>query len=140
MRPQAQEGRLEEEGQQRLHGQQRAEDVADEAAVLAPRQAELELLHEAGGHAEDEVDQVDAAPEAGHPQPLRLVGAHPHGVHDRDHDPQADGQRDHQEVVDGGDPELPACEVQHVHGCLLVPCRTIDTFFLRRVEEAFYSL
>jgi hypothetical protein len=34
-------------------------------------------------------------------------------------------------VVDGGDPELPACDVQHVHG--LSPHRraTIDEFFLR---------
>ena len=45
--PQAQEGGLDEERQQRLHGQRRAEDVADEAAVLAPGHAELELLHDA---------------------------------------------------------------------------------------------
>ena len=49
--PQAEEGGLEEEGEQGLDGQRGAEDVADEAGVVAPVHAELELLHDAGDHA-----------------------------------------------------------------------------------------
>src|SRR3712207_3563010 len=71
-----------------------------------------------------------------HPQPLGLASAHPEGVHDGDEQPQAEGQRDHQEVVDGRDAELPPGDLEHVHRGFSL-CRTIDTFFLRHVEEQF---
>src|SRR5699024_5944221 len=34
---------------------------------------------------------------------------------DRDQNGQSDRQRNHLEVVDGGDTELPACDVERVH-------------------------
>ena len=55
--PQAQEDGLHEEGQQGLEGEGGAKDVADEPGVLRPVHAELELLNDAGGHTEREVDE-----------------------------------------------------------------------------------
>ena len=75
--PQPEEGRLEEEGDQALHGQRGAEDVADEPRVLAPVHAELELLHDAGGHADGEVDQEQLAEELGQPIPALVAGDRP---------------------------------------------------------------
>ena len=49
--PQAEERRLEEEGEQAFDRERRPEDVADEAGVVAPVHAELELLHDAGDDA-----------------------------------------------------------------------------------------
>src|SRR5699024_2375606 len=92
-----------------------AEHVRDEPGVLAPGHAELELLDQARGHAEDEVDEVELAPEFGHPEESLLAGAHPSGLHHGDHRPESDRQRDHEEVVDGRDAELPACDLEDVH-------------------------
>src|SRR2546430_11936230 len=44
-----------EEREDRLHRQWGAEDVPDEAGVVAPVHPELELLHDAGDHAHREV-------------------------------------------------------------------------------------
>ena len=63
--PQAEERRLEEERQQCLDRERGAEDVADEARVVAPVHAELELLHDAGDDAHGEVDQEELAEELG---------------------------------------------------------------------------
>ena len=113
--PQADEGGFEEEGDQGLDGQGCAEDVADEAGVVAPVHAELELLHDAGDHAHGEVDQEEFAVEPGEFEVLLVPGAVPEGLQDGDQDGQADGQRYEEKVVDGGDTELPAGDVQRVH-------------------------
>ena len=63
--PQSEEGGFEEEGEQALHGQRCAEDVADEPRVLAPVHAELKLLHDPGRYADREVDQEQLAEELG---------------------------------------------------------------------------
>ena len=110
--PQAEERRLQEERQQAFDGQRRAEDVADEPAVVAPVHAELELLDDAGDHAHGEVDQEELAPELGHPQVAVVAGADPGRLHARDQQREADRQRHEQEVVDGRDRELPACEIE----------------------------
>src|SRR5699024_12004903 len=73
--PQSQECRLEEEREQRLQGQGRAEDVADEARVFAPGHPELELLDQTGGHAHDEVDEEELAEEFRAPQIDLIAGA-----------------------------------------------------------------
>ncbi len=75
--PQAQEGRLQEERQQPLDGQRGAEHVADEAGVVAPVHPELELLDDAGDHAEREVDQEELAEELGQPQPGLVAACAP---------------------------------------------------------------
>ena len=108
--PQAKERRLEEERDERLHRERRAEDVADVARVFGPVHAELELLHDAGRDAEREVDEQQLAVELRESQPLLLAGSHPRGLHDRDQDRQAEGERDENEVVDGRDAELPTRE------------------------------
>ena len=116
--PQAQEGGLHEEGQQGLEGQGGAEDVADEAGVLRPVHAELELLDDAGGHAQGEVDEQDLAEELRGDPPLLVAGAQVERLHEGHQRGQADRERDQDEVVDGRDGELPPRQIESVqrHG------------------------
>ena len=116
--PQSEEGGFEEEGQEGLDSQRGAKDVADEAGVLGPVHAELELLHDAGGDAESEVNEKELAEETGCLQPVFLAGAVPRGLHDGDQQGQADRQRYEDEVVDGGDTELPSSDRDRVERCL----------------------
>ena len=60
--PQSDERRLEEEGEQPLDRQRRAEDVADEPRILTPVHPELELQDDARHDADREVDQEELAP------------------------------------------------------------------------------
>jgi hypothetical protein len=113
--PDAEEGGFEEEGEQALECERGAEHIPDEPRVLAPGHPELELLDQARGHTEDEVDEVELAPELGHPEEFLLAGAHPGGLHHGDHRPETDRERDHEEVVDGRDAELPARDLDDVH-------------------------
>ena len=114
--PQAEECRLDEEGEQTLHGQRGPEYVTDEAGVLAPRHAELELLHDAGRDTHDEVDQVELAPELGHSEVLLVAGAHPERLHNHDGRAETQSERNEQEVVNGGDAELPTGDVDGIQG------------------------
>ena len=93
----------------------RAEDVADEARVVAPVHAELELLHDARDEPEREVDEEELAEELRQPHPLRVVRAHPGGVEDGDDEGHADRDRHEEEVVHGGDGELPPGQVRCIH-------------------------
>src|SRR5690606_29009569 len=68
----------------------------------------LELLHDAGDHAHRDVDQEELPPELGRPEVLLLLRAHPGGLQPGGEGGQRDRQRDEEEVVDGGDAELPA--------------------------------
>ncbi len=113
--PEAQERGLQEEGQQALDGQRGAEDVAHEPAVAAPVHPELELLDDAGDEAQGEVDQEQLTEEPGQPEVLLVLRAVPGGLEPRDRERESDGQRDEQEVVDGGDAELPPREHQRIH-------------------------
>ena len=113
--PHAEERRLEEEGEQCLHRQRRAEDVADVRGVHRPVHAELELLHDAGHHAHRDVDHEDPPPEHGHAPPRRVLGAHVDGLHRRDEDREAERQRDEDVVIQRGDAELPAVDVGRAH-------------------------
>ncbi len=113
--PQAEERRLEEEREQALDRQRRTEDVAHEPAVAAPVHAELELLDDPGHHAQGEVDQEQLPEEAGQAQVRRIARPVPRGLEAGHREREADGQRHEQEVVDGGDPELPARQNQWIH-------------------------
>ena len=62
--PDAEEGRLEEEGCERLKRERRAEDIAHEAGIFGPVHAEVELLHDTGDDAHREVDDKERAEEA----------------------------------------------------------------------------
>ena len=85
--PQPEERGLQEEREQPLDRQRGAEDVADEPRVVAPVHAELELLHDAGDHADREVDQEQLAEELRQPQPALVAGAVPRRSADRDEAP-----------------------------------------------------
>ena len=50
-----------------------------------------------------------------HPLVALVAGPDVEGLHDRDVDGQAEGQRHEEEVIDGGDPELQARQGEHVH-------------------------
>ena len=113
--PQSEERGLDEEGEQPLHRERCSEDVADEARVVAPGHPELELLNDAGRDAEGEVDEVELAPELRHPQVALVLRAHPRGLHPGHQEGQSDGQRYEDEVVHGGDAELPPREIERVH-------------------------
>jgi hypothetical protein len=63
---QGEEPRFQEEGEYPLGRQRAAEDVADVAGVSRPVGAELELQHDAGGHAHGEGQREDFGPEARH--------------------------------------------------------------------------
>ena len=121
--PQAQEGRLEEEREQRLDGQRGAEDVADEAGVVRPVHAELELLHDAGGHAHDEVDEEELAEELRELQIHHLARAGPHRLPDRDREHETQGDRHEQEVVDRREAELPSRQDERIEKCFHVALR-----------------
>ena len=58
------ERRLDHERGQALDRQRGAEHAADEVRVRRPAHPELELLHQAGRHADREVDQQQRAEEA----------------------------------------------------------------------------
>ena len=75
--PQPQERGLQEERRQALHGQRRAEHVADEPGVRRPVHPELELLNQTGDHTDRDVDQQQRAEEPGQPLVSRLPRAEP---------------------------------------------------------------
>ncbi|MNI38998.1 hypothetical protein D3C73_931640 [compost metagenome] len=90
---QADEGRFQEERHQTFDGQRRTEDVTHVVAVVRPVHAELELHHQAGGHADGEVDAEQGAPEQGHLPPDLLAGHDVHAFHDGHHEGQAKRER-----------------------------------------------
>ena len=98
-----------------FHRQRGAEDVADEAGVLAPVHPELEFLHDPGGDTDREVDQEQLAEEPGEPVPGGVVGDDPGCLHHGDERGESDGQRDEEEVVDGRDAELPPRHIKCIH-------------------------
>ena len=113
--PQTQEGRLNEEGEEAFHCQRSAEDVADEAGVFAPRHAELEFLNQTGGHTHCEVNEVQLAPELRHALVFVLLGTNIANVQVGHNKAQTQSQRNHEEVVDGGNTELPPTKIKGIH-------------------------
>ena len=124
--PDAEERRLQEEGDQALHGQRSAEDVAHEARVGGPVHAELELLDQPRHHADRHVDQQQRPEETGQPAVGVVAVAVPGGLQQGHQEGQPDGHRDEEEVVDAGAGELPAGEVQ-AHGVSLPSLRTASS-------------
>ena len=113
--PQTKEGRLNEEGEEAFHCQRSAEDVADEAGVFTPRHAELEFLNQTGGHTHSEVNEVQLAPELRHSLVFVLLGTNVANVQVGHHKAQTQSQRNHEEVVDGGNTELPPTKIKGIH-------------------------
>ena len=114
--PQADEGRFEEERDQCLHRERGAEDVTHVLGIERPVHAELELLDDAGHDADGHRDEQELAPEAGHAEidlaPRPVV----QGLAQRDEDREPDRHRHEDEMEQGCDAELAACEVESGHG------------------------
>ena len=91
--------------------ERRAEDVADVVRVVGPVGAELELHRHAGRDAHREVDAEQHAPELGHALPDLAPGHHVDRFHDRQHPRPAQRERHEQEVVERGERELQARQV-----------------------------
>jgi len=87
-----QEPRLEEEGEDALGGERRAEHVAHEPRVGGPVRPELELHDDAGRDADREVPREHAGPEAGRPLPRLLAGDEVGALEHHHERPQPDGQ------------------------------------------------
>jgi hypothetical protein len=115
-----------------------AEHVADEAAVARPVHAELELLHDAGDDAHREVDQEDLPEEARQVQPLHVAGAVPDRLEDRDEQRHAERERHEDEVVQGRQAELPACEQERVRKSIVILPRA-GVFFVTEATQGFPS-
>lgn len=113
--PHADEGGLQEKGQQCLQRQRGAENIAHETGVLGPVHAELEFLHDAGHHSRREIDQEKLPEEFREPEVVVISDAVPEGLQDRDEHRQRDRERHEQKVVDRGDPELPSGNDGRVH-------------------------
>jgi len=60
----AEEGGLQEEGDDTFHGERHADDAAGATGELTPIGAVLELHGDAGNNAEEKIDGEDFAPEA----------------------------------------------------------------------------
>jgi hypothetical protein len=91
--PQPEERGLQEEREQRLDRQRRAEDVPHQPRISRPVHAELEFLHDSCDDPDREVDQEEVAVELGQPQPALVPGAQPGGLEAGHEKPQADGDR-----------------------------------------------
>ena len=113
--PQPQERRLQEERGQPLHRQRRAEDVADQPRVSAPVHPELELLHDAGHHADRDVDDQQRAEEPGQPQVIIAPAAVPRRLQQRGQERQTDRDRDEEEMIDRHKRELHPRQVDVRH-------------------------
>ena len=83
--------------------------------VVALGDAELELLNDSGHDTHREVDQEQLAEELRETEVGLVAVTVPAGVVAGDHHRQAPRQRDHGEVVHGGDPELPSGKHECVH-------------------------
>src|SRR4029453_18456474 len=90
---------LQREGGEALDRERSAEDVPDEPRVDRPVHPELELLHQAGPDPDREGYQERRPGEAGPPQPLLVVRAVPEGLEGGDDRPEAERERDEQEMV-----------------------------------------
>jgi hypothetical protein len=135
--PQPEEGGLQEEGEQSLDRQGSAEDVTDEAGVVAPVHPELELLDDAGDQAQREVDREELAEELRQPEHLGVAMAKPGGLEAGDDEREADRHRDEEEVVHGGNCELPSCDVHGAHGAPSVRSVLVVAFDTTRLAGSF---
>ncbi len=109
------EAGLEEEGEDALGGERRAEDVADEARVGRPVRAELELHDDAGGDADGEVEREDLGPELRRGLVEGLLRAQEPALEVDQHHTHADRQRREDVVEHDGQRELEAGQQDDVH-------------------------
>ena len=102
----ADEGRLQEEGEDSFNRERRAENVADIMRVIAPIRAELEFHRHAGRDAHRKIDPEERAPEFRRVAPDRASGHHIDALHDRKQPGEAEGQGNEEKVIERGQREL----------------------------------
>ena len=110
---QANEGGFQEERHQPFDRQRRTKHIADVLRVVRPVGAELELHGDARRDTECEVDAEQLAPELHHLFVDGIAGHHVNRFHDRQQRTEAQRQRHEQEVVEHGDRELPARQLDN---------------------------
>jgi len=113
--PDTQEGRFEEEGQQRFNCQRRSENIAHVARVVGPVHAKLKFHHNTGDHAHGKINQEQLAPEFGHGFIHLLAGTHVLRLHHCHQHRKSQGQRHKEEMVHTRDCKLPLRQRLHVH-------------------------
>ena len=110
----AEEDRLQEEGEQRLGGQRRPEDIAYEPRVVRPVRAEGELHGNARGHSDGEGRGEHFHPELRRRSVLGFAGAIVARLVDGQNEPESDGQGHEQEVVGHRQRELNTRQQRHI--------------------------
>ncbi len=104
-------GRLEEERHQTFERERRAEDVAHVMRVVGPVGAELEFHGDAGGDTHGEIDTEERTPEPRHGAPDPASRHDVDALHHREQQRQAERQRHEQEMIERGERELQAREL-----------------------------
>jgi hypothetical protein len=112
-----QEPGLQEEREDPLGGQRRAEDVAHKPRVGGPVRSELELHDDAGRDAQREVEREDPRPEARGPVPHAVPRPQPQPLQQDHHEPQPDRQGRKQVVEHDRSGELETAQQLNAHGC-----------------------
>ena len=82
--------------------------------VVGPVGSELKLHGKTGSNTESKVDTKQLTPEFGHVFIDLLAGHHVHRLHDHEDPSHADSEWYEQEVVEGGNGELPTRQFDHI--------------------------
>src|ERR1035437_6514358 len=112
----ADEGRLQEEGEDPFRRQWGAEDIADVSGEARPVGAELELHHDTADDADDERDGEELGQEDCEAIVYVLLGPPAERLHDRDESGQTDSDGREYEVEADCQRELETRQSQHIHG------------------------
>ena len=111
----AEEARLQEEREQRLGGQRRAEDVAHEPRVVSPVGSERELHRDARGDADGKRPREQAHPEICERLVVRVSTFVGLCQQDGQDQAEADGERYEQIMVQGSCRELDSRQENSIH-------------------------
>ena len=126
---QPEEGRLQEETEDALHGQRLANDAAGKLRKARPVGTELELHGNAGHNAEDKIDGEEAAPEPRRPIPRFVVGPESHRLQHYDQQRQPHGELREEIVVSDSEGKLQAMNQLTGHGASPGTARVQDNTY-----------
>ena len=118
--PQAQESALKKEGEQTFHCQRCTENVSNKATIGGPVHTELEFLNNSCDYPDGEVDEEEFSEKLGCTQVLQVAGPVPGRLQPCDIKAHPDCDRNEQEVIHGGDGELPPRQIKGLHLPLLI--------------------
>ena len=109
--PNPQECALQEECNQTFHSKRRSENISHEAAIGRPVHTKLELLNNPSYNADSEVNKEELSKEFCGAKILIFIGSIPSGLQPGDEKTRADSDWNEDEVINGGDTELPSGKV-----------------------------